>query len=110
MLMGNCPKCGVDISHAFATQPGERTYREWSLGHPLRKLPVVAEEDIKKLETRPNTALVCSLAGETRLAPAAGDADVDGICCQCRRPVVHRRSAPKLPLWCWRCFAAWENA
>lgn len=50
--------------------------------------------------------LVCSLKGQSRLPPIDGDADVEGVCCDCRRAVIHRSSADArlkpICQYCWK--------
>lgn len=74
----------------------ERTFKE---SPHLRDMPVLPTDVLNK-----GDVLVCSVVGEPRHPPASDDKDVEGVCHKCGVGVIHRASAPKLPLECWRCY------
>lgn len=83
-----------------------RTDAEWPREHPLRAhVQVLSDNDLATHAAADRAFLICSNVGDDRLPPAADDADVSGVCATCGRAVIHRKSAPTLPLIC---FACWE--
>lgn len=84
-----------------------RTDAEWPPDHPLR----VGTTVISPRQAPPDAVLICSPLGEYRQPPPDDDRDVEGICTDCGKPIVHRASAPPhLRKVCINCFGEMAKA
>lgn len=78
----------------------DRTDVDWPADHPLRRIATVISQ---KMAEEVGEFVICTIEGEARLPPAAGDHDVTAVCAECGVQIVHRASAPNLKKVCWKC-------